>query len=540
MRIKNLGLTNFKRFTDLKIDLDPDNSGEIPKLVLLIGANGSGKSCIFDAFSLCSRYGFGQSVIFDGESYYYSKKLDNSNITINGETMFEIKGNNNHDFYNKIGSSHNKGLYKFFGRTAFRYVPGVTKLQLGGSVSRENIKLYEEQKDVFDSNIDILFGSFLKAFGDQDLEVQRSYLSKINLALKNIFGSNSTSLRYNSHNTPVQGVSGFNFIFAKGDSDSIDYYLLSAGEKMVFIILFDLYNNSEKLKDSIVYLDELDLHLNTSIQYSLLKEITENWIPEDSQLWTASHSLGFIDYARKYEKGVIIDLDSLDFDSTQKLVPKQPEEFDVYDIVFSDSNFLKEYTLNRAMKVAISEGEDRKYYGLAKIPNLVFTDEYKDKLNKVNVIKIVKSSNLIGIIDRDFLTDLEIENLKKTNPTLFVTKYNCIENYLYHPDNLAELISNFDTVQYITDITNKKYIDSDEVKTRIGLGRHNYKDYCIGAESQNVTDSLNSSDFEEFYKYYSMKDYCKQLAQRQNLSKEKLASTEWFRDEVLKLVGAFT
>ena len=46
MKISKIHLTNFKRFTDLLIDNIPSTS----KLVLLIGANGSGRSSLFDAF----------------------------------------------------------------------------------------------------------------------------------------------------------------------------------------------------------------------------------------------------------------------------------------------------------------------------------------------------------------------------------------------------------------------------------------------------------------------------------------------------------
>ena len=58
MRITELRLQNFKRFTDLHIkNLSPD-----AKLVLLIGANGSGKSTVFDAFEqLVSNEKHGQS-----------------------------------------------------------------------------------------------------------------------------------------------------------------------------------------------------------------------------------------------------------------------------------------------------------------------------------------------------------------------------------------------------------------------------------------------------------------------------------------------
>jgi predicted ATP-dependent endonuclease of OLD family len=47
MRIQSIHLQNFKRFTDLKIDAIPNPA----KLVLLIGANGSGKSSVFDALN---------------------------------------------------------------------------------------------------------------------------------------------------------------------------------------------------------------------------------------------------------------------------------------------------------------------------------------------------------------------------------------------------------------------------------------------------------------------------------------------------------
>ena len=52
MKIQKLQLKNFKRFTDLTIEGIPGNT----KLVLLIGANGSGKSSVFDAFEFLNTY----------------------------------------------------------------------------------------------------------------------------------------------------------------------------------------------------------------------------------------------------------------------------------------------------------------------------------------------------------------------------------------------------------------------------------------------------------------------------------------------------
>ena len=45
MKITKLILVNFKRFTHLTLDGIPKGA----KLVMLVGANGSGKSSVFDA-----------------------------------------------------------------------------------------------------------------------------------------------------------------------------------------------------------------------------------------------------------------------------------------------------------------------------------------------------------------------------------------------------------------------------------------------------------------------------------------------------------
>ena len=48
MRVKNIRLKDYKRFTDLTIA----NVPEAAKLVVLVGPNGSGKSSVFDSFIL--------------------------------------------------------------------------------------------------------------------------------------------------------------------------------------------------------------------------------------------------------------------------------------------------------------------------------------------------------------------------------------------------------------------------------------------------------------------------------------------------------
>jgi len=58
-------------------------------------------------------------------------------------------------------------------------------------------------------------------------------------------------------------------------------------------ILLDLYLKREDYNDTIFIIDEPELHLSTAIQRSLLIEI-EKLIPENCQLWIATHSVGFL------------------------------------------------------------------------------------------------------------------------------------------------------------------------------------------------------------------------------------------------------
>ena len=82
--------------------------------------------------------------------------------------------------------------------------------------------------------------------------------------------------------------------FKKEDTTNMfEYNVLSSGEKEVVDILLDLYLRKDKYKDSIYIIDEPELHLNTAIQRQLLIEINK-MIPENCQIWVATHSIGFL------------------------------------------------------------------------------------------------------------------------------------------------------------------------------------------------------------------------------------------------------
>ena len=144
------------------------------------------------------------------------------------------------------------------------------------------------------------------------------FVDPINDALVRIFANGSeTNLRL-THMYPALEGNPPDIRFRKGDFE-VHYDLLSSGEKEVFNILLNLFVRREHFTNAIYFIDELDVHLHTRLQYTLIKEVVERWIPEYSQLWTASHSLGFIDYANDAVEAELVDFDDLNFDQPQVL-----------------------------------------------------------------------------------------------------------------------------------------------------------------------------------------------------------------------------
>ena len=366
MKIKRIELKNFKRFTNLTMDMS--GCEVLPKLVLLIGANGSGKSAVFDAFEVVSKF---ESKDFPNKKtkYYLKNKQEQSEIQI------EINDNIHKIYispYKEDFPVHYPPVIpyslSFYGRSAVRYVSRLTRTNIQAiDITKNSDKpnYYIDQDSRFENDLDTLMYEIMetvfKGINTSDSEFVKdikSFLSRINDSLKRIFGEGeSTSLRLDSFLPPADGVP-IQLMFVKGVSE-IHYDLLSSGEKEVINILFNLLVRSPHYQNSIYFIDELDAHLHTELQYNLLKEVVENWIPDDSQLWTASHSLGFIHYAQSSEHSAIVDFDNLNFDQSQTLTAKSKDERSVFDIAVP-SDMLP--YLFKDKEVVFCENTDSKLY----------------------------------------------------------------------------------------------------------------------------------------------------------------------------------
>jgi predicted ATP-binding protein involved in virulence len=548
MKIKKLALKNFKRFTDLTIDNIPDST----KLVLLIGSNGSGKSSIFDAFELFNSLGRQQGLHGDGWEYY--RKVKNKQIEIQLTTQENAVWTSNE----REANTFTNGRRHFYGRTSFRQIPRLTRTALGHSGfdfpgDTDRPRLFIEKDNRFENDIEKITETILKDFfrsKNSNEQIREKYIQPINIALGNIFGEGSgTRLQLIEIIPPLEGkVAQINF--QKGKSE-IHYNYLSAGEKEVFNLLVNLLSRGSLYTDTVYFFDEIDLHLNTKLQFNLIKEITENWIPDNCQLWTASHSLGFIEYAKQSELGTIIDFDDFDFDLPRVLSPEPKDNPDVYDIVVG-KDFLP--SLFRQMDICFVENKDKDYYASIGVPNTVFVSDN----NRNNVYHKVRTSNFKGIVDRDFLTDDDIHQIKKHYSNLRLLRYYSIENYMYHPDNLEEYFQSknlpFDKVVYITQLTEAKNEARDAIISSISITRTGYpyfgepefngsplqKRFKNNQENfdqtATIVNDLKSDDLETYYKLLPMKTYCTQLSQRQHISKSDLTKTAWFKKQILEVI----
>lgn len=536
MKIQKIRLQNFKRFTDLTIEDIPENT----KLVLLIGANGSGKSSIFDAFEVLNSY-TKDGYINDGDKNLYYYKSPNKSFSIELDTS---KGIIHTKTEMNMATRLPHFSISFYGRTSFRQLSRLTKTVLGNDLDSQNDadrpRLYIDRDDRFENDIENILRDILKnVFSQKDSAtyIKSTFIEPINKSLRKIFNDDyHIGIELTEIIPPLEGKTA-EINFKKGNSE-IHYNLLSAGEKEVVNILFNLLSRKDLLQDAILFFDEMDLHLNTAIQYNLLQEITKNWIPDNSQLWTASHALGFIDYARKSENAVIIDFDSLDFDAPQTLLPQSKEILDVYDIAVPKTMLSQ---LFKGKKVIFCENKNDEWYNLLGLENTIFVG---GKASREVFLHIKRDAKNHALRDRDFLTDDEIETIKSEYPNYHILKYYDFENYIYHPDNIAELAPvGFDKDVYIKEITEQKNKKLKSILMTVISSRQTYEEFKTNdklktKDLESIGEDLESNDLERFYKFFDMKDqFNKSSLSKFNLSKEKLVSTKWFKTKIQEIIN---
>ena len=549
MYLQKVHLRNFKRFTDLTIDLG--QPAEPYRLVLLIGANGSGKSSVFDAFEVSSEFEKSDAAPIGNQ--YYAKYQDKPyQIIIKAADGRGVEAESHvGDPVGLLRNSSSVTKSSFYGRSSLRQVPRLTRTTLGQSkkvdfqADADRPLTYVDRDERFENDLETITRDILRYIYKSDQEKQvifDSYIQPINEAFERIFeGPENIVPRLLSIIPPLDG-NVAEVQFRKGEAE-FHYDLLSSGEKEIFNVLINLLSRRPYYQDTVYFLDEIDLHLNTRLQYNLLREITEHWLPDNCQLWTASHALGFIDYANDDGRAAIIDFDALDFDKPQVIHPSPKNSFDVFEVAV-DQEFLAKVFEGKT--IFFAENTDAFFYNNIRLENTIFFTAR----DKNDVFYKSKNTNYRGLIDRDFLTDEEIQLIRQTYPDLFVLGYYSIENYFYHPDNLEEHYRSqkqpFDKKKYIQSWVAIKEEQYERLLVEIKDARQSYPFFRENEHAKTLKtfrrnasafiDMLKSPDFDTFYRVLPAKDIGKTIPERVNLNKQALGQTHWFKEQIKSII----
>jgi AAA ATPase domain len=543
MRLRSVELKNFKRFTDLHIEGVPDSA----RLVLLIGANGSGKSSVFDGFEFLTRNARRGGYL--QVSPYY-RKLSNSATKV-GVVLSDGQAISRLDDQ----TPSNPLSRNFYGRSSLRVVPRNTQVRADGDWVSTDTDAPDEfiQPDVrfnadvqlYTSEIDRLLRE--PVFAGRDVnprEIFEQQVEPLNSALLRVFGDDLAVAIQLAQFQSASANQAPILEFQKGNS-RIAYDLLSHGEKQVVILLLNFMVRREHLEDKVIFIDEMDGHMHRSLQYRLLQEVVEHWVPDSSQLWTATHALGFIEYATQSDLACILDFDELDFDQPQVLRPVPKQDTAVFDVAI-DRELVTQLAASRPL--VLVEGKDDKIY----FDNCRFDVAFVKSENRQAAFMKAKTmavDNFICLVDRDFLTEAERDLLLGRYPFLRMLKVYCVENELYHPDNVTQALgASFDLAIYRQAWVDDLAENRSQAIAHVGQARQTYgylfdnqterRKFVTPEASIPIVDALQSSDFDTFYPVLSAKTYGKRAKQLVTVSTVELSKTSYFKTQVAEALEA--
>lgn len=273
-------------------------------------------------------------------------------------------------------------------------------------------------------------------------ELREELIGKIRKSIKNLFGD----LELLEIGMPTDKPE---FYFRKGITEKYSYEKLSGGEKAAFDLILDLVVKSEFYEDTIFCIDEREAHIHTKLQATLLKELYD-LIPEEGQLWVATHSFGMLKEARKIAERnpsevVFLNFDGYDFDDVVEIEPSRCDETvwnKMLEITLDDfASFLTPETI--VFCEGTNQGRKRKDFDARcysiifkeKYPNVLFyslgscNDIEKEKNSVVEFAsKLSPDTRIIRLVDRDDRSEEEIADLEQKG--IKVLKRRHIECYL--------------------------------------------------------------------------------------------------------------